>query len=42
LPFQEDKDLFEDFVKCHDVLPTQTCSTFVNFLHQRRLQESRA
>jgi hypothetical protein len=31
--------LFENFVKRHGMLPAQPCSSFVNFLHQRRLQE---
>src|SRR4029450_9847245 len=42
LPFQEGDDLIENVVKCHDLLPAQPCSPFVNFLHQCRLQKGRA
>ena len=42
LAFQEGDDLFEDFIKRHGVLLAQPCSPFVNFLHQRRLEEGRA
>src|SRR5919204_5138501 len=31
--------LFENFVKRHGMLPAQPCSSFVNFLHQCRLEE---